>query len=81
MKTPKERYENDNHFRALVDMMVNFIQQADYTPSEMRQAAILASIIHEQITLRPIHLTEIPPEVERSIQAVEKWSRKWINSR
>ena len=48
MKTPRERYQNDNHFRVLVDLMVAHIDQCKYTPSEMREAAIMASIIYEE---------------------------------
>lgn len=48
MKTPKEKYQNDSHYKVLVDLMVNQIEQCKYTPSEMREAAILASIIYAE---------------------------------
>lgn len=48
MKTPREKYRNDNMYRVLVDMMVEQINQCNYTPSEMREAAVLASIIYEE---------------------------------
>ena len=48
MKTPRERYKNDPTFHMLVDTMVKFIIDAKYTPSEMRDAALLASILYEQ---------------------------------
>lgn len=48
MKTPKEKYYSDPHYHQLVDVMVSMIVQAKYTPSEMREAAILASIIYEE---------------------------------
>lgn len=44
----RERYNSDPTFHTLVDMMVAFIFDAKFTPSEMREAAILASIIYEQ---------------------------------
>jgi hypothetical protein len=44
MKTPRERYYNDPQFHALVDLMTSHMMQANYTPSEMREAALLASI-------------------------------------
>jgi hypothetical protein len=47
MKTPRDRYNNDAQFSTLVDMMVNHIINAHFTPSEMREAAIMASIIYE----------------------------------
>ena len=49
MTTPRERYYNDPQFHALVNMMTSYIMQADYTPSEMREAALLASIKYYEI--------------------------------
>ena len=48
MMSPKQRYQNDVHFKVLVDLMVNEIHKCKYTPSEMREAAILASVIYEE---------------------------------
>ena len=48
LKSPRDRYNNDSAFRSLVDMMVHTIMAARYTPSEMREAAILASIIYQE---------------------------------
>jgi len=49
MKSVRERYLTDVHFHTLVDMMVSQIEQCQYTPSEMREAAILASIIYNEM--------------------------------
>jgi len=78
MKTPRDKYYNDNHFRALVDMMVGHIHQCNYTPSEMREAAILASIIHEQETIRSIIVPTMPEHVEKSLNDYYKWADEWI---
>ena len=48
MSSPRSKYYNDPHYHQLVDVMVNMIVQAQYTPSEMREAAILASIIYQE---------------------------------
>lgn len=48
MKSPREKYLTDNMYHRLVDMMVDQINQCNYTPSEMREAAVLASIIYEE---------------------------------
>ena len=53
MKTPREKYYNDANYKYLVDIMVNQIVSCNYTPSEMREASILASIIHEEIKPYP----------------------------
>ena len=54
MKTPIDKYQEDNNFRSLVDMMTSYIVNCEFTPSEMRQASILASIRYEQMRIRPI---------------------------
>jgi hypothetical protein len=80
MDTPKDRYQRDNHFRALVDMMVDNIHQCNYTPSEMRDAAILASIIHEETAIRKIVVPDIPKAVEECLGALRKWEGEWLNA-
>lgn len=70
MMTLKERYQNDNHFHALVDMMVAHIQQAQFTPSEMREAAILASIIYEEHNI--VHQRFIEVDLEVALRTIRK---------
>ncbi len=48
MKTPKERFQADPQFRMLVETMVSFIWNNQFTPSEIRDAAMLACIIYEE---------------------------------
>jgi hypothetical protein len=48
MKTLRERYQGDAQFRALVDILVYHIDREQYTPSDMREASMLASIIYEE---------------------------------
>ena len=50
--TQRERYYNDPAFHTLVSYMVNFIMKNQYSPSEMRDAAVMASIIYEEQTVR-----------------------------
>lgn len=47
MLTPQERYYRDPEFKRLVDVMVSMIHKANFTPTELREAAILAAIIYE----------------------------------
>jgi hypothetical protein len=44
----EERYKEDPIFHGLVDMIKNAIYQKTYTPTEVREAAILASLMYEQ---------------------------------
>jgi hypothetical protein len=57
MKEPmkiRERYSNDAHFHSLVTMMLAAIEQAQFTPTEIREAAMLAQIMYEEINPRPV---------------------------
>ncbi len=44
----KRRYLNDPVFHAAVEMLRSFLQQARLTPSEVREAAMMACIIEEE---------------------------------
>lgn len=50
--TPEARYQRESAFRALVDTLHALISRADYSPSEIREASMLACIHHEMITPR-----------------------------
>ena len=72
-KSPHERYYQDPDFRALVDMMVSYIATCKYTPSEMREASLLACIKWESI--KPPEITvrkeDLPPNV--NLQDIKKY--------
>lgn len=57
MMSVRDRYQNDPKFHALVDMMHAAIDRADFTPTEIREAAMLAQIIYEERHIRPIVFT------------------------
>jgi hypothetical protein len=71
MKSPRERYNNDPQFATLVKLMVAHLHQCNYTPTEMREAAMLASIIYQQETAysKPYFL---PKEVEEWLDSGEE---------
>lgn len=48
-----ERYENDSAFHRLVDTMLAVILEGNFTPTEIREAAMLAQIRYEDIHIRP----------------------------
>lgn len=68
MMSTTERYQTDAQFRQLVDLMYSYIDHAQFTPSEIREAAMLAHILYEERRLRPIiidGLGEIAREFNR----------------
>jgi hypothetical protein len=58
---PEYRYRNDATFRHVVDALEHLIVSASLTPSEVREAAMLACIHHEMRTPRPV-LARLPGE-------------------
>jgi hypothetical protein len=52
----KERYERDNVFRAIVDQFRALMEQSaiPITPTEVREAAMLATMMYEYTHIRPI---------------------------
>lgn len=55
----EERYQYDPSFRNLVDTIYTFILQGNFTPTEIREAAMLAQIKFEDSRIRPINLDDI----------------------
>lgn len=58
MRTPMERvrdrYQNDPAFHAYVDMSRHVIEELQLTPSEAREAVMLAAIMVEERSFRPL---------------------------
>lgn len=44
-QSPKDRYENDSQYRQLCDLIESFLHQARFTPSEVRECAVMACIM------------------------------------
>lgn len=54
---PQYRYMNDATFRTLVDSLTKLIREAKITPTELREACLLAQIHYEQLNERMWHMT------------------------
>lgn len=68
MKTPKEKYLNDPEYHHLVTMLEDLIEQARFTPSELREACILASINYE---MRHVRETKIDPRAMDALRILD----------
>ena len=55
--TPEFRYRTDVKFKQLVDLLTHFVFKAEFTPSEVREAALLACIHYEHVRLRDYYLS------------------------
>jgi len=74
MKSPKEKYMNDPEYHHLVNTLEQLIEQAKFTPSELREACILASINYE---MRHIRDHNIDPRIMNAFETLDKFiSRK-----
>ena len=73
MKTPRQKYVNDPKYASLVNMMVYLIEEAEMTPSEVREAAILACIIYEEHHIRPSMIVPMNEDVVKVLKLRDKW--------
>jgi len=53
MLTPEERYRRDTEFKALVDLIYSWIVRCRYTPTEVREAAMLAAVHYAMLQVEP----------------------------
>jgi hypothetical protein len=52
--SPADRYKDDPVFRQLVDVIQMVLHDAVMTPTEVREAAVLACCQYEMLTIRPM---------------------------
>jgi len=70
MKTPREKYYNDPEYNRLVSLLEQMIERSHFTPSELREACILASINYE---MRNIRSFRIDPKIEESLRVLDSF--------
>jgi hypothetical protein len=63
---PEERYHRDPHFRTLVDVLTQQIIECNYSPTELREAVMLAAIHYDQMSAYlPYSIDPVTREVRR----------------
>ncbi len=70
-QVPEDRYRNDVTYATMVNTLESFIHQAQMTPSEIRECALLACIHYEQH--RPFPSQVFPIEVLDAIETINGW--------
>jgi len=55
MQSIEYRYKNDTQVHALVDMLTSYIYNLQFTPSEIRECAMLAAINYERNRPPQVH--------------------------
>lgn len=73
MKTPREKYMNDHEYNRLVDMLESMIEHARFTPSEMREAVVLACINYE---MRHVRQSTIDPRAEEAFRILDEFTTR-----
>jgi len=77
MKSARERMLNDPHYAMIVNQFQSLIREGQFTPSEIREAAILASIIDAETRVRTTITIPHTEELERSLQMIHKVTEEY----
>ena len=73
MKTPREKYMNDPEYHSLVRLLEGFIESARFTPSELREACVLASINYE---MRHVREKQFDPRVQEAFKLLDDFTNR-----
>jgi hypothetical protein len=78
LQTPKDKYMNDPEYHHLVQTLTQMIHQARFTPAELREACVLASINYEMTHIRDHHIN---PKLENAFMILDEFVSKSKNKR
>lgn len=73
MKTPRDKYQNDPEYHKLVCLLESFVERARFTPSELREAAVLACINYE---MRHVREYTIDPRAAAAFRVLDEFTTR-----
>lgn len=73
MKSPREKYMNDPEYHHLVDTLESVVERAQFTPSELREACVLACINYE---MRHVRERTIDPRVAEAFMVLDEFTTR-----
>lgn len=76
MKSPDERYLQDPQYRQVVDMLESFIHKYHFSPSELREMAVMACIRYEMRYGFKHYVQSVPMEINQAFEKLERWRDK-----
>ena len=72
MISPKEKYENDAAYKQAVDVMETLIYEGKFTPSEMREMAVMASI-HYEMSYGFTHYPGVTMKIKEAFEILKEY--------
>jgi len=73
LQSPRDKYMNDPEYHALVCALESHIESARFTPSELREACVLASINYE---MRHIRDMRIDPRIQDALIVLDEFTSR-----
>ena len=70
----RQKYLSDNTYRMMIDSMIAMIDQLQLTPSELREMAMLASILYEE---KRMDMTHCIIEKQAHLKVVNCLKQAW----
>jgi len=74
-QSPKDRYENDAQYKTLCDLIESFLHQARFTPSEVRECAVMACIHYEMKHGLNHYLQSVPLQVNNAFKTLSDYRK------
>lgn len=71
-QTPQDKYESDPAYKQMVDVMTSMIIAHQFTPSEMREMAVMASM-HYEMKYGMRNYYDVPLSINEAFKQLEEF--------